>query len=1189
MAVVTNQTSYAGTPEDDSISGTSGSDNLSGAGGADTINGGNGDDVISGNEGDDSLLGMDGNDTIYTGSGQDFVDGGSGTDRVYYSDRLSGVVINLAGAFAGSSIDRYVVTDSLFNVEHVFGTGYGDVIFGSALGERFEGQGGNDSIDGKDGSDKIDFQRALAGVYVDLASGTSKDVTDELSDTANDVADVGVDRFKNIERIEGSQYGDYLSAAGFGLTAGAWNQSTTRSTYNVIYGGRGNDTLVGNGNTEINFDFSSTTSGVVVDLQLGRALSAWSGIDSIAGGITNVTGTKFADRIRGADTNSAGETFVGLAGDDTFEGGGGYDTLTYSSSSGLSINMATGIVEGGVDVGRDTFSGVEQIFGSMSADIYDASRYGLNASNGNIPDSVDGLHNSFVGRGGNDVIIGNGVTRVSFSGTSAGVWASLVDGYSKDLYDFQNNTSLDAARIGIDTFVGVNALRGGSRGDVLVGGRRESDSYEVFQGQNGNDSIYGGTGFDRSSYQNHGVGQYFFIENGILKFAVDQTGAQLYSTGLTVNMAEGIVVGDADIVGTDLLRSVESVFGTWLNDRYDATGFSADSANAGSKGLFNDFRGYGGNDTIIGNGQTRINYGGSMGGVYVNLATNESLDLLDKRNGSSTDVAMVGIDDIRGGINQIHGSAFGDVLIGGVAANDLLEVFCGQGGDDTISGGSGFDRAHYKPAGHILAWYNDGTQIIMLKGGLETSPYELTQGISVNLAAGTVFGCVNYIGSDTLLGIEAVSGTILADNYDATGFSGTSDNAGAYGTFNEFQGDAGNDRVIGNGNTRVSYVDAYGGVFVNLATGTSSGLVAGDAAFVGVDTISGVNAVRGSAFGDVLIGSSEADTLEGRGGDDSITGGAGNDRIDGGAGEDTAVYLGNFSSVISIGRSADGLSTIIRTTDEGTDTLTNIENVRFGLAPALSVDVALLSFSRAPVFSSVKTDLNAARSDGEESSDGSGEDGNVRVAQAVDTSVVFLMPEIYSGPVAGIEFQLIDTSPDAVIVGSAFNDFIVLQGTGNKAVDGGGGANVIDGGTGSTFISGGDIGESDTFFLDGRAPGTVWSTITDFELGLDKATIWGWKEGVSKVNAGFTDFNTGGAAGYTGLTLHFENLLPDGSSATATNPFLNSITLTGLQLSDFGVSSLDELNTQLINKSNSHFVVNVVSDVYGDHGYLQIL
>jgi hypothetical protein len=71
--------------------------------------------------------------------------------------------------------------------------------------------------------------------------------------------------------------------------------------------------------------------------------------------------------------------------------------------------------------------------------------------------------------------------------------------------------------------------------------------------------------------------------------------------------------------------------------------------------------------------------------------------------------------------------------------------------------------------------------------------------------------------------------------------------------------------------------------------------------------------------------------------------------------------------------------------------------------------------------------------------------------------------------------------------------------------------------------------------------------------------------------------------------LHFENLLPDGdSSPTVMNPNLNSMTLTGLALSDFGVSSLAELNTQIANQTNSHFVVSTVSDVHGDHGYLLI-
>jgi Ca2+-binding RTX toxin-like protein len=196
-----------------------------------------------------------------------------------------------------------------------------------------------------------------------------------------------------------------------------------------------------------------------------------------------------------------------------------------------------------------------------------------------------------------------------------------------------------------------------------------------------------------------------------------------------------------------------------------------------------------------------------------------------------------------------------------------------------------------------------------------------------------------------------------------------------------------------------------------------------------------------------------------------------------------------------------------------------------------------------------------------------------------------IQPTFFAGPSSlNLDYQVIDTTPNAVIVGSTLNDFIVLQGGGNKAVDGGLGDDVIDGGTGSTFMSGG--GGSNTFFLDGRASGVSWSTITDFQLGGgDKATIWGWTEGVSLVKE---VVENGGATGYTGLTLHFEHLLPDGSASTARNSSLNSITFTSKSLSDFGAKSVAELNQQIASGSNSHFIVGATNDMYGEHGYLFI-
>jgi hypothetical protein len=179
-----------------------------------------------------------------------------------------------------------------------------------------------------------------------------------------------------------------------------------------------------------------------------------------------------------------------------------------------------------------------------------------------------------------------------------------------------------------------------------------------------------------------------------------------------------------------------------------------------------------------------------------------------------------------------------------------------------------------------------------------------------------------------------------------------------------------------------------------------------------------------------------------------------------------------------------------------------------------------------------------------------------------------------------------------VVVGSSDNDFIKLASTNSqgKAVSGGGGNDVIDGGVGSTFISGGGAPgntDSSTYFVDGRAPGTSWSTITDFKLDVDKATIWGFVKGVSSVDASFANFNSDGATGYQGLTLHFKNLLPSGQTS-GTNDNLNSITFSGKTLADFGASSLAELNTQINNQTNPNFLVGATQDTFGTHGYLFI-
>src|SRR5262249_34313187 len=159
--------------------------------------------------------------------------------------------------------------------------------------------------------------------------------------------------------------------------------------------------------------------------------------------------------------------------------------------------------------------------------------------------------------------------------------------------------------------------------------------------------------------------------------------------------------------------------------------------------------------------------------------------------------------------------------------NDGNDTITGNGGNDTIDGGAGVDLARYTDAARGL------------------TPH-LTNGIGSGAGGGT----------DTLTGLGRISGRNLVGTYIANNVShGRSPGLGTSPLFNEFEGMGGNDTITGNGFTRVSYLNAAAGVTVDIAAGTGQGTAAGDLAGVGIDSFTGVNAVRGSKFDDVLLGS----------------------------------------------------------------------------------------------------------------------------------------------------------------------------------------------------------------------------------------------------------------------------------------------------------------------------------------------
>ncbi|MBR1143698.1 tandem-95 repeat protein [Bradyrhizobium sp. AUGA SZCCT0431] len=730
------------------------------------------------------------------------------------------------------------------------------------------------------------------------------------------------------------------------------------------------------------------------------------GVTDVAGVTLNgdnddntLIGTSEADTLNGLGGN---DLLKGLAGNDTLDGGLGFDRADYSDATGgITVNLAAGAVTG-PGVGNDTLAGIEGVVGSDFADTFNGA--GFTGSVG-VPSTVIG-QDDFEGGGGDDTIIGtvNALGQM----TTRATYVSATSGVTVDL---GAGTADGDLSVGHDTLTNVNSIIGSNHNDTFYGSDNAPFTYETFEGRAGNDYIDGRGGFDQVNYNNNPA----------------------TTSGIEIHLADGIVTGDAS-VGTDTLHNVEAARGTIFDDVFDATGFgSAGAANVGYNGAFNDFGGAAGNDTIIGNGSTRLNYQTAASSVSVDLETSVP--------GTTNGVTVAGVansategTDSFTGVNAVQGSMFGDTLQGSSFNNTLT----GLGGDDFIDGRGGFDTAAYNSLSTV------------------------TSGVTVNMGAGTASGDAS-IGTDTLRNIEGVQGTMLADSYNAStyGTGGAVNVSTSNGTFNQFEGLGGNDTIAGNGNTRLVYTNATSGVAVDIAAGTATG----DAS-VGTDTFTGVNSINGSGFGDTLQGSANSDIFLGL---------AGNDLNDGRGGLDTALYAGfNTTGGVSVDM-ASGVVT--GNASVGTDTLRSIESVQgtnfsdtyvatgYGQAGALNVSDSHGDFNQFQGLAGNDTITG---------------NGNTQISYANASAAVNV--NLTTGIATGDGSVGTDTITGGVfnVFGSNFNDTIVgtassdnLSGhNGNDTITGGGGNDVLSGGAGA-----------DKFVF---ATGTGADTITDFVHGFGK-------------------------------------------------------------------------------------------------------
>lgn len=251
VSLVTGRGHY-GTAEGDTLisienlRGSTYDDQLIGNDGANTLLGDRGADWLYGNGGVDALYGGNDNDTLYGGDGADRLDGGEGTDTASYLDARERVDVSLLeGRGHGGTAEG----DTLFNIENLLGSRYGDTLDGDDSANSIKGDAGDDTIYGGGGVDVLsggdNNDRLIGGRDGDILDGGHGSDTASYEDSASGVSVSLVtgrgyggtaegDTLISIENLAGSAYDDLL--------VGADEQQS-----NMLSGNSGNDTLKGGG------------------------------------------------------------------------------------------------------------------------------------------------------------------------------------------------------------------------------------------------------------------------------------------------------------------------------------------------------------------------------------------------------------------------------------------------------------------------------------------------------------------------------------------------------------------------------------------------------------------------------------------------------------------------------------------------------------------------------------------------------------------------------------------------------------------------------------------------------------------------------------------------------------------------------------------------------------------------------
>ena len=244
-----------------------------------------------------------------------------------------------------------------------------DDIFGFSLVD-----GRLDVVIGGGGQDTVDYSAVSLAPFSDHPLGLMINLTDGTTRAWYPPYAAGTQQIlTDIENVVGTQWNDFI---------------TGNNEDNVLEGGRGADILVGGGGSDT-ASYEHSRIGVRVALDGGDpgGLRQGDATGDVLISIENLTGSDY------------GDVFYGDSADNTFDGRGGSDRVSYlRAGDAIEVDLREGTVRdldevtGLHTVGHDTLISIEQIEGTRFDDVYYASDssdvfvFGMFVGNDNIYD-----------------------------------------------------------------------------------------------------------------------------------------------------------------------------------------------------------------------------------------------------------------------------------------------------------------------------------------------------------------------------------------------------------------------------------------------------------------------------------------------------------------------------------------------------------------------------------------------------------------------------------------------------------------------------------------------------------------------------------------------------------------------------------------------------------------------------------